>query len=161
MVWHLLSEKLADRGGDLLGVGLQGEVTGIDEADVGVGDVALEGLGPGRQEKRVVPAPHREQRRPAGAEVLLECRVERDIARVVEEQVELDFIGAAAGEIVVCGCMNIRIASRLAFDGSFQYAWTGFQPSPSPSSYALPFWEMIAVMRSGCRVAIRNPTGAP
>jgi hypothetical protein len=37
----------------------------------------------------------------------------------------------------------------------------GFQPSLSPSLYALPFWEMIAVIRSGCRAAIRNPTGAP
>ena len=55
---------------------------------------------------------------------------------------------------------NIRIASRVASEGSFQWAWTGFQPSLSPSVYALPFREMIAV-RSGCRVAIRNPTGAP
>jgi len=30
----LLGEELCDRGGDLLGVGLQGEVTGVDETDV-------------------------------------------------------------------------------------------------------------------------------
>jgi hypothetical protein len=29
-------------------VGLQGEVTGVDETDVGAGDVALEGFGSGR-----------------------------------------------------------------------------------------------------------------
>jgi hypothetical protein len=33
-----------------------------------------------RQEERVVPASHREQRRPARAEVLLERRVERHVA---------------------------------------------------------------------------------
>ena len=64
-------------------------------------------------------------------------------------------------QIVVCGSRSIRIASRVASEGSFQWAWTGFQPSLSPSVYALPFREMIAVMRSGCRVAIRNPAGAP
>ncbi len=91
-----MGEELADRGGDLLDVGLQGEVTGVEKAKVGVGDVALEGFRSGWQEERVVPAPHREQRRPAGAEVLLECGVERHVARVVEEQVELDLVGAAS-----------------------------------------------------------------
>ena len=45
----VLGEELSDRNGDLLGVGLQGEVAGVDETDVGVGDVALEGLGAGRR----------------------------------------------------------------------------------------------------------------
>ena len=49
MVCHLLGEELGDRGCDLLGVGLQGEVTGVDETNVGVGDVALEGFSPGRR----------------------------------------------------------------------------------------------------------------
>jgi hypothetical protein len=34
------SEELGDRGCDLLGVGLHGEVTAVDETHVGVGDVA-------------------------------------------------------------------------------------------------------------------------
>jgi hypothetical protein len=46
-----LGEELADRAGDLLDVGFQGEVTAVDEPDVGVGEVALEGLGPGGQEE--------------------------------------------------------------------------------------------------------------
>jgi hypothetical protein len=48
-------------------------------------------------------------------------------------------------QIVVCRARKIRIASRVASEGSFQWAWTGFQPSLSPSVYALPFREMIAV----------------
>ena len=71
-------------------------------------------------------------------------RLEHHVARVVEEQVELDLIGAAASKVVVvepaavqadlcgigkpwvycqiavCGWRNIRIASRLACDGPFQ-----------------------------------------
>jgi hypothetical protein len=89
-------------------VGLQGEVAGVEEADLGVGQVALEGFGPGGQEERVVLVPDREQRRPAGAEVLLERRVERHVARVVEEQVELDLVGAAAGEVVVVQPVPVR-----------------------------------------------------
>src|ERR1700757_4659661 len=83
---RLAGEEPGDRAGDFPGVGLQGEVARVEEADLGVGEVALEGFGPGGQEERVVLTPHREQRRPAGAEVLLERRVERHVARVVEEQ---------------------------------------------------------------------------
>jgi hypothetical protein len=43
-VVDLPGEELADRGGDLLDMGLQGEVTGVDKTNVSVGDVALEGL---------------------------------------------------------------------------------------------------------------------
>ena len=97
-------------------MGLEGEVTGVDETNVGVGDVALEGFGPGRQEERIVPALHREQSRPARAEVLLERRVERHVARVVEEQVELDLVGAAACEIVVVEPVAVRTDPRLVGD---------------------------------------------
>jgi hypothetical protein len=39
-VVDLPGEELADRGGDLLDMGLQGEVTGVDKTNVSVGDVA-------------------------------------------------------------------------------------------------------------------------
>src|SRR5262245_20918361 len=97
-------------------MGLQGEMAGVDETDVGAWDVSLEGLGPGRQEKRIVPAPYRKQRRPAGPEVLLECRVERHVARIVEEQVELDFIGAAASEVVIVEPVAVRTDPGLVGD---------------------------------------------
>ena len=42
-------EKLADRRCDLGGVGLQGEVTGVEEADIGLGEVTPERLGTGWQ----------------------------------------------------------------------------------------------------------------
>ena len=55
-----------------------------------------ERLGTGRQEERVVPAPDREQRRAMGADVFLEFGIERDVARIVEEQVELNLVHARA-----------------------------------------------------------------
>src|SRR5215469_4793068 len=111
-----LGEESADRMCDLLYVGLQGEVTGVDETNVGVGDVTREGFSPSGQEERVIPAPHREQRRSAGAEVLLELGVERHVARVVEEQVELDLVGPAAGEVVVVEPVAVRTDARFVGD---------------------------------------------
>src|SRR5262249_26154970 len=65
-------EEVADCRCDLGGMRLQREVSGIEEADDCRGDVALEGFGACRQEKRVVLAPHRQKRRPMRAEVFLE-----------------------------------------------------------------------------------------
>ena len=67
-----MCEKLTDGRRDVGGVGLQGEVTGVEEADDRVGNIALEGLGARRQEERVVLTPHREQWGPVRAEVLVE-----------------------------------------------------------------------------------------
>ena len=65
-------EEVADCCCDLGGVRLQREVSGIEEAHDCRGDVALEGFGACRQEKRIVLAPHRQKRRPMSAEVFLE-----------------------------------------------------------------------------------------
>jgi hypothetical protein len=91
-------------------------VTGWHETNVSVGDVALERFRSGGQEERIVAAPHREQRRPAGAEVLVEHRVERHVARVVEHQVELDLVGTAASEVVVVEAVAVRADPRRVGD---------------------------------------------
>src|SRR5690242_7293563 len=49
----------------------------------------LNASAPDGRKKRIVLAPHREQRRSVRAEVFVELRVPRDIAGVIEEQVEL------------------------------------------------------------------------
>ena len=95
---QLAAEKVADCRADLGDVGLEREVAGVEEPDLRVRDVALEGLGAGRQEERVVPAPEREQRRPAAAEIFLEFRLERDIAGIVEEEIKLDLVNAGTSE---------------------------------------------------------------
>jgi hypothetical protein len=54
-----VGEELADRGRDRYDVGLEGEVTCVQETNVGVRQVTLEGLGPRWQEERVVLALYR------------------------------------------------------------------------------------------------------
>ena len=74
---------------------------GVEEAHDRVRNVALERLGPLRQEERVVLAPYRQEGRLVGAEILLEGRVECDVALVVPEQVELQVARAGPAQVVV------------------------------------------------------------
>src|ERR1700690_3824858 len=92
-------EEFADRRGDLGGMRFQREMAGVEEANHRTGNVPLEGLGTGRQKERIVLAPYRQQRRPVSAEVILESRIECDVALVVAEQIELDLVGAGARQI--------------------------------------------------------------
>src|SRR5271166_402751 len=105
---ELAGKEVADGGRDLGRVGLQREMAGVKEADHGVGDIAFERLGARRQEERIVPAPHCEERRPVVAEVLLEGRIERDVALVVAEQVELQLGHAGPGEIEIVQRIAVR-----------------------------------------------------
>jgi hypothetical protein len=82
-----LGEKLSHGRGDFFDVGLEGEVSCIEELDGGVGVVARKGLGAGRDEEGVVLAPDGEQRRLGLAEVLLEGWVELYVVGVVEDEV--------------------------------------------------------------------------
>src|SRR5262245_60168977 len=79
------AEKVSHRRGDLRGVGVQREVAGVEDAHKCVRNVALERLGPMRQEERVVLSPHRQEGRLIGAKILLKGRVERDVALIVPE----------------------------------------------------------------------------
>jgi hypothetical protein len=83
------------------GMGFQCEVAGVEEAHDRVRDVAHESLGTCRQKKRIVLPPHCKEGRLVGAEVGLEGWVERDVALVVAEQVELHLIGAGPGKVEV------------------------------------------------------------
>src|SRR5882757_224353 len=94
-------QEIADGSRDFGGVGFQREMAGVEEAYRGVWNIALERFGAGRQEERIVLAPHRQEQRIVGAEIILEGRVERDVALVVAEQIELHLIGARPREIVV------------------------------------------------------------
>src|ERR1700758_2656444 len=100
-VGRLVGKKFADCRRDLRCMGFQRKMAGVEEADYGVRDVALERLGTRRQEERIVLAPHREERRLVVAEALLEGRIERDVALVVAEQIELQLGHARSGEIEI------------------------------------------------------------
>src|SRR5438477_3371661 len=94
----------------------QREVTGVVEVYFGVRVIALEGLSARRQKEWVVRAPDCEKRRPIFTEILLELRIERDVAGIIQEQVELDLVIAEPGQqrgvkLVCLGCYK-----RLVLD---------------------------------------------
>jgi hypothetical protein len=152
------AKELADDIGDLAIVGLDCEVSSVKEMDLGVRIVAFESFGAGNQEKRIVLSPNGEQRWLSRSEIILELRVKCDVARIVQEKVELDLVIAWSrqqGRIkrigfgatwfssrtpytycdrVDSGVRKSRNASRFAGVGSFQYFWIGLQPWLSPSS---------------------------
>src|SRR5262249_18822928 len=80
--------EVAHRPRDLRRMRSQGEGAGVKEADDRTGHAALERLGTRRQEKRIVLAPGRQEGRSVRTEVILEGRVQSDVALVVAEQVQ-------------------------------------------------------------------------
>src|SRR6516162_1458206 len=99
------------------------EVPGVEEADNCSRNVALECLRAGRQEERIILAPHGEERRLVGSEVGLESRVEREVAFVVAEQIQLQLVRTRPGKVEVVkriavweDCDRIRDAVRVLPD---------------------------------------------
>ena len=86
-------EKFADRLGDFTRMRLQGEMTGVEKLNLGLGQISFVSLGSCGQEERVVTAPDRQKWRPMLSEVSLEIWVKGDVARVIEEEIELSLIG--------------------------------------------------------------------
>src|SRR5258705_3207444 len=101
-------QEIADCRSDLVTVRLEGEVAGIEEAHVSVWNLTLERLGARRQEKRVVLAPSCQKRGLVLAKIGLEFGIQRDVALVVAEEVELHFISARSCEIEVVERIPVR-----------------------------------------------------
>src|ERR1700722_4800857 len=97
-------------------MGFQREMAGVEEAQSGAGNIALERFGARRQEERIVLAPHRQERRLVFAEIVLEGRIERDVALVVAEQIELYFVGPRTGEVEGVETITVRRYRRLVGD---------------------------------------------
>src|ERR1700733_10009768 len=94
-------DEFADRLSNLDGVRFECEVAGVEKPHHGVRYIALECFGAGRKKKRVVLSPGREEARLMGPEISLKFRIERDIAFVVAEQVELHLKRAGSREIEI------------------------------------------------------------
>jgi len=75
-----------------MSVRLQGEVAGFEEMHLRAWVVAFERFGSRRQEERVIVAPNCERRWPLAAKVFLESGIERDVAGIIQKQVQLDFV---------------------------------------------------------------------
>lgn len=83
-------QEFPDQAGDRLCVLLERKVPAIERVHVGVGDVALVGVGSSDGEKRIVPAPHDEHRRPVLAQIGLPFGIAWRVVAIVVEQLELD-----------------------------------------------------------------------
>src|SRR5262245_24947701 len=102
-----LPEEASHGGGYFIDVRLQGEVAGVEETDLCIGEIATVRLRTGRQEERVVFAPDRQQGRPMRPKVPLKRRIECDVVLVVTEQVQLDISNSLAGQVIVVECVTI------------------------------------------------------
>ena len=86
----------------------QGEMAGIEEADNGTRNVALERLCAWRQEEGIVLPPHRQEWRLVCAEVFLEGRIQGDVALVIAEEIKLHFICTGTGQIEIVEVPAVR-----------------------------------------------------
>src|SRR6267142_1568106 len=86
----------------------EGEVAGVEEANDSLGIVPLERLSTSGDKERVVLAPHRQERRLVGSEVILERRIQRYVALVVAEEVELHFISAGTRQVKIIEVLAVR-----------------------------------------------------
>src|SRR5262245_35045820 len=102
----------SDRRGDLVAVCLERKVAGIKEAHIGVRDVAFECLRTRRQEERIVLTPHRQTGRLVFAEIAVKFGIERDVALIVAEQIELNFVGPGARQVEVVERKSVRRHER-------------------------------------------------
>src|SRR5262245_21539729 len=101
-------QEVPDGRCDFVAVRLESEVSGLEERDLRVLDVTLERRRACGYEERVSVAPDGEQRRLVLAKVLLELRIHVDVARVVEEQVQLYLMRAGSGHVVVVQVVAVR-----------------------------------------------------
>ena len=87
---------------------LQREVAGIVEMHFRARNVALESLGAGRDEGWIVLPPNDENGWMRATEILLEFGIERDIAAIIHQQIELNFIIARPRKQGVVECISFR-----------------------------------------------------
>jgi hypothetical protein len=87
-------QKTAHQRANFGGMRFQGKMSGVEQVDIRIRQVAAEGLGAGRQEVRIVPASGSQKRWPVRAEIGLKLRIARHVAAVVKYEVKLDLVGA-------------------------------------------------------------------
>jgi hypothetical protein len=73
-------------------MGLESEVTSVEQVNFGVRQVTQIGSRSRRYKGRVIFPPGSEKRRLSLAEIILECWIEFNIAAIIQHQIELDFV---------------------------------------------------------------------
>ena len=79
----------------------KGEVATGNKVYLGIWKIALECLGTGRDERRVVLTPDSQQWGLIGAEILLKLRIEGNVGAIVENEVILHLGAAWLANIIV------------------------------------------------------------
>jgi hypothetical protein len=106
-------------------MGFEREVSRVVEENPCVGIIALVGSRARRQEKGIIFAPDSQSRAAIGTEVFLKLRIERHVALVVTEEIEMDFHALRAIEQRLIECD--RLGSDAAYSGppaSGRSAWS-------------------------------------
>src|SRR3954471_47365 len=87
---HLPAEEIADGAGNFMQMRLKREVARVVEMHLRAGHIAPEGFCTRRDEGLIVLAPNGKYGRLRGAEIFLDFGIERDIAGIVHQQIELN-----------------------------------------------------------------------
>src|SRR5215471_14539624 len=87
---------------------LERKVARVEEAHIRVRYVPFECLRTGRQEERIVLSPHCQKWRIACTEIVLELGIQRDVALIVAQEIELNFIRASACEVEIVQRKPVR-----------------------------------------------------
>src|SRR5262249_39627594 len=98
---HVLAEKRPNQLRDGVALGLECEMAGIEQVIFEYLHIALVGLGAGGRKDLVVLAPDDQHRWLILAEVGLPLWIERRVASIAEEEVELNLVIALAVEQVL------------------------------------------------------------
>jgi hypothetical protein len=160
-------------------VRLESEVASVEEAHVSIWNVTLERFGARRKEKWVVLAPGCKKARFVLAKIGLEFGIQRYVALVVPEEVELYFISARSCEIEVVkritvwrnrgsvgdpvGVLPDRCLGRKKGAKGFAVCFGRVFPIGADRlpAVAEALDIRIAVLRDDGFAARRNPVGAP
>src|SRR5580704_13496665 len=89
-LYSVRCKKLSHRRSNLHHVRLQSKMPCVEHLHLCAGNVLAKRFRPSGNEERIVLAPNREQRRFRLAKIFLKCRVELDVGRVVQKQIELN-----------------------------------------------------------------------
>jgi hypothetical protein len=81
----------------------------VEEVDFGIRKIALECLRAGGDERRIVPPPDHQSRRPVLAQPRLPRRIGRDIRPVVVQQIGLDLALAGSRQVGIFVSPGVRI----------------------------------------------------
>ena len=94
-------KKINHQFGNLRVVAFESKVSAGNEVYFSIGQVAFEGFGSSRYERRIILSPNSQQGRLIGAEVLLELWIECYIRAIVENEVVLHLCPSWLADIIV------------------------------------------------------------